>query len=297
MTVTEEMMSAMTFGCELEYEGISQATAAKAVAEVTGGTARYEGCHLSNWVVTMPDGRKWQVVSDGSLSGTAAETVTPILKVTDIETLQEVVRALKRKGAKVSYRTGLHIHVGIKDFTPTQVKNLVRIFYKQEELILKAAGTQQARINRYTRRTDHTFVAKICRMATPTMTKINEAWFGRYNPSPYHYDEHRYRALNLNNLWGANAKGTAEFRFFEATLHAGELRANILLALLIALKAKSAKAASAKNPRPYNAASAKYDLRVFLLRLGWNGAMFKAPRQHLLKRMPGSAAWKDGRHD
>ena len=297
MTVTEEMMSAMTFGCELEYEGISQATAAKAVAEVTGGTARYEGCHLSNWVVTMPDGRRWQVVSDGSLSGTAAETVTPILKVTDIETLQEVVRALKRKGAKVSYRTGLHIHVGIKDFTPTQVKNLVRIFYKQEELILKAAGTQQARINRYTRRTDHTFVAKICRMATPTMTKINEAWFGRYNPSPYHYDEHRYRALNLNNLWGANAKGTAEFRFFEATLHAGELRANILLALLIALKAKSAKAASAKNPRPYNAASAKYDLRVFLLRLGWNGAMFKAPRQHLLKRMPGSAAWKDGRHD
>lgn len=128
MTVTEEMMSEMTFGCELEYEGISQATAAKAVAEVTGGTARYEGCHLSNWVVTMPDGRKWQVVSDGSLSGTSAETVTPILKVADIETLQEVVRALKRKGAKVSYRTGLHIHVGIKDFTPAQVKNLVRIF-------------------------------------------------------------------------------------------------------------------------------------------------------------------------
>ena len=94
-----------------------------------------------------------------------------------------------------------------------------------------------------------------------------------------------------------NAKGTAEFRFFEATLHAGELRANILLALLIALKAKSAKAASAKNPRPYNEASAKYDLRVFLLRLGWNGPMFKAPRMHLLKRMPGSAAWKDGRHD
>ena len=297
MTVTEEMMSAMTFGCELEYEGISQATAAKAVAEVTGGTARYEGCHLSNWVVTMPDGRKWQVVSDGSLSGTAAETVTPILKVTDIETLQEVVRALKRKGAKANSRTGLHVHVGAADFTAENVKNLVKTFYKQEELILKAAGTQQARINRYTRRTDHTFVAKICRMATPTMTKINEAWFGRYNPNPYHYDDHRYRALNLNNLWGANAKGTAEFRFFEATLHAGELRANILLALLIALKAKSAKAASAKNPRPYNEASAKYDLRVFLLRLGMIGGYYKNPRMHLMKRMPGSAAWKDGRHD
>ena len=297
MTVTEEMMSAMTFGCELEYEGISQATAAKAVAEVTGGTARYEGCHLSNWVVSMPDGRKWQVVSDGSLSGTAAETVTPILKIADIETLQEVVRALKRKGAKVSYRTGLHIHVGIKDFTPTQVKNLVRIFYKQEELILKAAGTQQARINRYTRRTDHTFVAKICRMATPTMTKINEAWFGRYNPNPYHYDDHRYRALNLNNLWGANAKGTVEFRFFNGTTHAGEVKAAVQLAILICLRAKNAKASSAKNPRPYSEASAKYDFRVFLIRHGANGNLFKTMRFHLCKNLPGSAAWKDGRHD
>lgn len=86
-------------------------------------------------------------------------------------------------------------------------------------------------------------------------------------------------------------------RFFEATLHAGELRANILLALLIALKAKGAKAASAKNPRPYNEASAKYDLRVFLLRLGMIGSYYKNPRMHLMKRMPGSAAWKDGRHD
>ena len=58
-----------------------------------------------------------------------------------------------------------------------------------------------------------------------------------------------------------------------------------------------AKAASARKPRPYNEQSARYDLRVFLLRLGWIGEMFKAPRKHLLKRMPGSAAWKDGRHD
>ena len=297
MTVTEEMMSAMTFGCELEYEGISQATAAKAVAEVTGGTVRYEGCHLSNWVVTMPDGRKWQVVSDGSLSGTAAETVTPILKIADIETLQEVVRALKRKGAKVSYRTGLHIHVGIKDFTPTQVKNLVRIFYKQEELILKAAGTQAARIQRYTQKTDHAFVEKICRMATPTMQKINEAWFGRYDPNPYHYDAHRYRALNLNNLWGARAKGTVEFRFFNGTTHAGEVKAAVQLAILICLRAKNAKASSAKNPRPYSEASAKYDFRVFLIRLGANGKLFKTMRFHLCKNLPGSAAWKDGRHD
>ena len=63
------------------------------------------------------------------------------------------------------------------------------------------------------------------------------------------------------------------------------------------LKAKSAKAASAKNPRPYSEASAKYDFRVFLLRLGANGETFKSMRKHLCKNLPGSAAWKDGRHD
>ena len=84
MTITEAEMASRTFGCELEYEGISQERAAKTVAEVTGGTARFEGYHLHNWTVTMPDGRKWQVVSDGSLCGTSAEVVTPIMTVADL---------------------------------------------------------------------------------------------------------------------------------------------------------------------------------------------------------------------
>jgi len=84
MTITEEQMASRTFGCELEYEGISQARAAKVVAETVGGAAAYEGTHLSNWTVTMPDGRKWQVVSDGSLCGTSAEVVTPVFRIADM---------------------------------------------------------------------------------------------------------------------------------------------------------------------------------------------------------------------
>lgn len=297
MTVTEEMMSAMTYGCELEYEGIGQDKAAKVVAEVVGGQAHYEGTHLHNWVVTQPDGRKWQIVSDGSLRGTSSETVSPILTLADMETLQEVVRALRRNGAKVNSRTGLHIHVGAGDFTAAQLKNAVRIWYKQEKLILKAIGTQEARLAHYTKPTDRFFVEKICKMAHPTMERINKAWFGIYMPNPYHYEGHRYRSLNLNNMWGEGAKKTLEFRCFEGTTHAGKIRTYILLSLLIVLKAKNAKAASAKHQRPYNEASARYDLRVFLLRLGMIGAYYSNPRMHLMKNMPGSAAWKDGRHD
>jgi hypothetical protein len=296
MTITEAELASLTYGCELEYEGISQERAAKVVAGVTGGTARYEGYHLHNWVVTMPDGRKWNIVSDGSLWGTSAEVVTPIMRYSDMDTLQKVVRAMRKARAKVNSRTGLHVHVGAQGMTPTQIKNLVKIFYKQETLILKATGTQEARISSYTRRTDHAFVDKICAMHSPTMAKLADAYYGGCRDRNCHYSSARYRALNLHNLWNGG-KGTVEFRYHEQSLHAGVIRAAVLIDLLMVLKAKSAKAASAKNPRPYSEASAKYDFRVFLLRLGANGETFKSMRKHLCKNLPGSAAWKDGRHD
>ena len=244
----------------------------------------------------MPDGRKWKVVSDGSLCGTSSETVTPVMTVADLDTLQKVVRALRRKGAKANSRTGLHVHVGAADFTAENVKNLVKTFYKQEELILKAAGTLQSRIDSYTRKTDHGFVDKICAMRNPTMAKIGDAYYGGCYDRHSHYCRARYRALNLHNLWNGG-KHTVEYRFFNGTTHAGEVKTAVQLALLIAIRAKNAKASSAKNPRPYSEASAKYDLRVFLLRLGANGDLFKTMRFHLCKNLPGSAAWKDGRHD
>ena len=295
MTITEAELSEMTFGVELEYDRISTAKAAKVVAEVTGGTAAYEGRHLSNWAVTMPDGRKWNCETDGSLTN-GSETVSPILKIADIPMLQEVVRALKRAGARTGGGAGLHIHVGAARMTPQQIQNLVKIFYKQEELIVRGCGTASDRLGWYTRRTDREFVELMLRLRNPTMENLADAYYHGVRDRYNHYCSARYRTLNLHNLWNGG-KHTVEFRLFEATTHAGEIRANVLLALTIVHKAMAAKAASAKNPRPYNAASAKYDLRVFLLRLGWNGPMFKAPRMHLLKRMPGSAAWKDGRHD
>ena len=296
MTITEAEMAGRTFGCELEYEGISQERAAKVVAEVTGGTARYEGYHLNNWTVTMPDGRKWQVVSDGSLCGTSAEVVTPVMTVADLELLQEVVRKLRKAKAKANSRTGLHVHVGAADFTAENVKNLVKTFYKQEELILKAAGTLQSRIESYTRKTDHGFVDRICTMRHPTMAKIGDAYYAGCYDRSSHYCRARYRALNLHNLWNGT-KHTIEYRFFNGTTHAGEVKTAVQLALLIAIRAKNAKASSAKNPRPYSEASAKYDLRVFLIRLGANGSLFKTMRHHLCKNLPGSAAWKNGRRD
>ena len=71
--------------------------------------------------------------------------------------------------------------------------------------------------------------------------------------------------MAMLNLHATFTKGTVEFRYHEQSLNAGKIRAAVLIDLLMVLKAKNAKAASAKNPRPYSETSAKYDFRVFLL--------------------------------
>lgn len=294
MTKAIEVAKALTFGTELEYTNISRERAARAIHTVVGGTIQHTRGAYDEWTVIAPDGRNWKAVCDGSLidRATSAEVVTPILKWDDIETLQAVVRELRHAGAKTPSCTSQHVHIGVRDFTPRQIANFARIWYKQEELILKALGTLPIRLAHYTRPTDREFIERLEKAKPTTRESLNKAWFGYSNPNPVHYDSARYRAVNLNNVW---RMGTVEIRAFNGTTHAGEVKAHIILCLMLAAKAKTASCASTKNQRPFNEESAKYDMRVFLLRLGMIGNEFKNTRMHLLKNMPGNTAWKHGR--
>ena len=294
MTNTMQTAKELTFGTELEYTNISRERAVKAIHSVVGGTIRHTGGGYDEWTVIAPDGRHWKAVSDGSLGSrsTSAEVVTPILKWDDLDTLQAVVRELCKAGAKTPECTSQHVHIGVGDFNARQIANFARIFYKQEELLLKAVGTLESRLRHYTQRTERGFIARLEKAKPTTREELNEAWFGYSNPNPSHYDHARYRAINLNNVWRT---GTVEVRAFNGTTHAGEVKSHIVLCLAIAALAKNAKCASTKNQRPFCTESAKYDMRVFLLRLGLIGEEFKNVRMHLLKRLPGSTAWKHGR--
>jgi hypothetical protein len=97
--------------------------------------------------------------------------------------------------------------------------------------------------------------------------------------------------VNLHNVW---YRGTVEYRWFEATLHAGKIRSYVQLCLAISAKALNARSA-ASSKRTFSAESARYDFRVFLLHLGMIGEEFKTARQHLIEKMPGSSAFKNGR--
>ena len=92
------------------------------------------------------------------------------------------------------------------------------------------------------------------------------------------------------NLHSVFYRGTLEWRCFESTLHAGEVRANITLALAISAQAINQKrTVMRKTEITENPA---FTFRTFLLRLGLIGPEFKNVRKNLLKNLPGDKAWR-----
>ena len=284
-------MRTLNYGVEIETVGLGKEAVARAIQRVVGGEVRPSG---GGWQVVATDGRVWGAVPDGSLNGREnAEIVTPILKYTDLETLQEVVRSLRAAGAHTDDSCGIHVHVDGARFDAKTLTNLVRIVHKQERLIEAALGTQRRRLERYCRPISREFMDRLDAARPTTLEAFNSAWYGYYNRTPGRYDSSRYAGLNLNSFF---VRRTIEIRAFEATLHAGKVKAYVQFVLALAAKALNAKATSGKR-RECNPATSKYDFRVFLLGLGMIGEEFATARKHLLDRLGGSTAWKGERRD
>jgi len=281
------------FGIEIETVGQTREVVARAIQTVVGGEVRFVGAGYDTWEVRASDGRAWKAMRDMSLSDPFrhAEVVSPILTYGDLDLLQNVVRAVRAAGATVDASCGIHIHVDAVRFGAKGLVNLAKLVHQQEDLIVTALGTQQQRLRTFTRKLDSTLVQRIASERPQTLEDLNRLWYGRHNRRPAHYDSSRYHGLNLHSVW---FRGTIEFRWFEATLHAGKVKAYVQFVLALAAKALNAKAAAARK-RKVTRESSKYDFRVLLLRLGMIGDEFKSARQHLLANLEGSAAWKNGR--
>ena len=129
---------------------------------------------------------------------------------------------------------------------------------------------------------------KVIRNMPPslTMEQLRRAWYEGRDGAHDHYNWSRYYALNLHSVF---YHGTVEWRCFESTLHAGEVRADITLALAMSAQAINLeKTVARKTPVGDNPA---FTFRTFLLRLGLIGPEYKNVRMHLLKRLPGDPAW------
>ena len=229
--------------------------------------------------------------------------VTPILTYDDMETLQELLRLLRKAGAKsdATRGCGVHIHIGAKGHTPETLRNLTNLMASHESLLTEALNLDQNRIRHYCRAVNPDFVKDLNKKKPATMADFAELWYTR-NGAIFgrneHYNESRYHMLNFHATF---TKGTIEFRLFQFDapaggrqngIHAGQLKSYIQLCLALSQMAKSARSAS---PKPQQNDNPKYAMRTWLLRLGFIGDEFKTAREVLTKRLPGDASFRSGR--
>lgn len=277
--------------------GITRATAAKLIAGYLGSRAVHVGGRYDTYTIEDPEGRRWKVVSDGSIRCEArgersasrlysVEVVSPICKYGDIERVQEIVRTLRRGGAKVNSSCGIHIHVDASKHTPQTLRNVVNIMASKEDLLYKTLQVKVSREN-YCRKADTGFLDRLNNDRPRTMDQLERLWYDGDSRRDIHYDSSRYRGLNLHSVF---QKGTIEFRLFNSTLHAGEVKSYIQLCMAISHQGLTQKSASRSRTHSDNE---KYTFRTWLLRLGMIGEEFKTARQHLLKNLEGNIAWKD----
>jgi hypothetical protein len=157
---------------------------------------------------------------------------------------------------------------------------LARTIYSQESVIVAALGVQAHRLGHYTKRLPVSFIERAA--GAKTIEQVKAAWYEDGGTrTTQHYHESRYHGLNVHSYF---YRGTVEFRYFEATLHAGKVKAYVQLCLATMAHAVSSKTASAR-PVEFNAAQGRYQIRVFMKRIGLIGEEFKCARTHLMENV------------
>lgn len=304
-----EEIKQQTVGVEVEMNNITRNKAAKVAADFFGtnrceDTARRNG--YATWSAWDEQGREWKFQRDTSIAGPESEKcelVTPILNYSDMETLQELIRRLRKAGAKSDAERGcgIHIHIGANGHTPKTLRNLANIMASHEDLISKALNLDGYRMRHYCRTVDPCFLAELNRQKPTTMSRLADIWYSSHGSNygrNQHYNDSRYHMLNYHATF---TKGTIEFRLFQFDkpengkkngLHAGQLKSYIQLCLALSQMAKTLKTAS---PKPQQNENPKFAMRTWLLRLGFIGEEFKTAREVLTNRLAGDTAFRFGR--
>ena len=294
-------MRTQRFGIEIEMTGITREKAAEAIAEYFGTESFYIGTYYKTYGAKDRQGRTWKATYDSSIiaqkkSGGRTvqaadeykcEIVSPILTYGDMADLQEIVRRLRHSGAFVNSQCGIHIHVDASRYTPQTLRNLVNIIASKEDILYKALRIDPARM-RWCKKTNERLIEAINRRKPQTMEALKDIWYaGSTRGRDEHYNDTRYHGLNLHSTF---TKGTVEFRLFNSTTHAGEIKAYIQFCLAVSHQALTQKKASARKTVTDNE---KYAFRCWMLRLGLSGDEFKTCRLHFLKHLEGNSAWRN----
>ena len=287
------------FGVEIECTGLTRESAITAISKVLHSSYTHIGGTYDKYSVKDSEGRTWSVVYDASIKcvdrngrnaskNYSVEIVTPVLEYKDIGQLQEVVRSVRKAGGITGgeYKAGIHIHIDGSPYNAYSLRNLVNIFASKENFLFDVLQVNHER-ERYCEKVDRNFLEKINSKRVITIEDMKNFW---YNGNTFevrrHYSETRYKALNLHSYF---ADGHWEMRACNSTLHAGVIRAYIVLALAISNAALTRKYCS---PKVSHSDNLRYSCRVWLINLGLNGEEFKNCRKHLISHLDGCISWR-----
>jgi hypothetical protein len=316
-TEVPSLYNTLTWGAELEMTGGTRAQAARIIASHFRTQAVHVGGSYDKYEITE-NGRKWSVVYDSSItplkevnghltsasSHYKVEFVSPpLVGGQAIDGYQEIIRELRKQGFIVSDNCGFHVHIGIRNIPPKALVHLLNQVHSKQSLIFKALGinpNSTARY-RYCSEIPTRLVENLKKKHSETLEQIADVWYETLS-SPYgmnqHYDCSRYHIINLTRGLVPSSPyylGTAEFRCFSATLHAGKLRAYIQFCLLLVAYCSGIKKSSYKPIVVADGESEAYKLRCFFLKLGCIGKQFRTMRIHWLNNFGSqSKAWRRG---
>lgn len=296
------MLKDLPFGIEVEMTGITREQAAKALGNLWNTTPRYGGGTYSAWEVSDTEGKTWKLMSDGSIhterwhdgdydsygdDSYSVEMVSPKLDYDELPKLQEAVRTVRKAHAKVNDSCGIHVHVDASRFDNQSLKNAMSIMYSKEDLIFQALQVPESRVQRWCKPVRENMLAQARRMtADASRSRLARIWYEGDVNTQEHYNWTRYHALNLHSVF---YRGTLEYRMFNATLHAGRVKAYVHLALGISSQALEQRGSQMHKTQTDNPA---FTFRTWLLRMGMIGEEYKNTREHLLASLPGNRAWR-----
>lgn len=288
------------FGVEIELTGITRATAAATIAEYFGKTSRHIGTSYDTYGARDRKGRTWKAMRDGSIrcekkrgdeiipadQQYSCEVVTPILQYEDIEDLQNVVRALVKKGAMANTSCGIHVHVDGANHTPESLSRLLNFAIGRQDLFYEALQIGD-RANRWCHKISPELVKAMKQTGRQSRDAAEHIWYSPRNDgyeggiSHSHYNTTRYHGINLHAFF---TKGTVEFRLFNGTTHAGKIKAYIQFCLAMSAWAINCDHDNLHFKRITNYTQeqkAALMKRVLVNRLGMRGPEFKTARLHL----------------
>jgi len=252
--------SELTFGVEIECfipATVSPSALARAIT-----AAGIPAVHMTVGIhATIA---QWKVVPDISVSGevgfTGVEVVSPILRGADGHAqMRKVADVIKACGAKVTKACGLHVHVGAKNATVAQHRNIAKMFLRYEAQIDRLCPPS---------RQNNRFAQSNLRMAggdLPTaFTKLDAARSveqvanvmngGMMRAGQNHYSGFRYFKLNFQSMM---THGTVEFRQQAGTIEGAKMSAWVDVVTAIVAVAMSLRVVSKAAPATFDDLCAK----------------------------------------